>query len=184
MTFARHRASMKWMLVRFNKRETTPQDHPGRLAERLLRAGHRFLAEDAFASALRVERKRAERSGTPVLLVLLSIEETVSSRERQALLLEAALCLFPAVREADIKGWYRRDVAIGVIFTEINQMSAQVQDKILAKIRGTLYRHNGDNPADRVDVSVHVFTDWMEKSGAQSRGSFDLKSYPDLPPRP
>ena len=35
---------------------------------------------------------------------------------------ETALSLFTAVREADIKGWYRHDAVLGVIFTEIDVM--------------------------------------------------------------
>ena len=49
---ARYGTPMKPMQAKLNKREAKKHDHPGRLADRLLEAGHSFLAEDAFTRLL------------------------------------------------------------------------------------------------------------------------------------
>ena len=172
---------MKQMRAQLNKRDATKHDHPGRLADRLLEAGHSFLAEDAFASTLRLEGKRTERSGIPFLLMLLTVEEIVG--EREAPLFETALSLFTTVREVDIQGWYRHGVVIGVIFTEINEMGEQVIGKILAKVHGALCNRIGVELANKVGISVHVFANPEVRNAMQRGASFDPNSYPDLPAR-
>ena len=174
---------MKQMRTQLKKREAKRHDHPGRLADRLLEAGHSFLAEDAFTSTLRLERKRTERSGIPFLLMLLTVEKTMGSREGEALLVESALSLFTAVREVDIKGWYRHGVVIGVIFTEINGMGEWVIGKILAKVHGALCNRIGVELANKVGISVDVFANPEVRNARQDGGSFDPNLYPDLSPR-
>ena len=105
--------------------------------------------------------------------MLLTVEEIVGSREREALLLETAWSLFAAVREVDIKGWYRHDVVIGVIFTEFNEMSEQVVGKILAKVHGALCNRMGVELANTVGISLHVFPSPGVRNAKQCGGSFD-----------
>ena len=178
----RYGASMKRMRAQLNKREAKKHDRPGRLADRLLEADHNFLAEDAFTSTLRLEGKRTERSGTPFLLMLLTVEEIVGSREREALLFDTASSLFTAVREVDIKGWYRHDVVIGIIFTEINEIGEQVIGKVLAKVHGALCNRIGVELANKVGISVHVFANPAVRNARQRGGSFDPNVYTDLSP--
>ncbi len=160
---------MKRILARLNKREATKQDHPGPVAERLLRTGHTFLAENAFASVLHLERKRTDRSGASFLLMLLTVEEAATAGGREVLLLETALSLFTAVREVDMLGWYKHKVTIGVIFTEINDMCEQVIGRIVAKVHEALCARVGIGRANRVGISVHVFTNGEWRNESQER---------------
>ena len=134
-------------------------------------------------STLRLEGKRTERSGIPFLLMLLTVEEIVGLREREALLFETALSLFTTVREVDIQGWYRDGVVIGVIFTEINEMGERVIGKILAKVHDALCNRIGVELANKVGISVHVFANPEVRNAMQRGASFDPNSYPDLPAR-
>jgi len=164
------------------RKEATPHGHLGRRAGRLLKAGHRFLAEDAFTRTLRLEKKRTERSGTSFLLMLLSVEETVTSPKREALLLETAWSLFTAVREVDVTGWYRHDVTLGVIFTGITEMSEQVIGKILAKVHGALCDRIGVEQANKVGISVRVLAKTEVGNTLQSGGSSQSHPYTELEP--
>lgn len=77
--------------------------------------------EETFHYFLALERRRAERSGRPFLLLLvelkdeagqsLSIEPMVASK----LFAVLRLCL----RETDFTGWYRQDLAAGAVLTEL-----------------------------------------------------------------
>lgn len=155
--------------------------HPGVFADRLLEAGHTFLAEDAFTSILRLERKRTERSGKPFLLMLLNVEEIIKSRDKGALLFEPASALFAAAREVDIKGWYQHGAIMAVLFAEISGVHEKVTNKIFAKVYNALCRHVGVELANSVRISMHVFPEPEEATEKNGNGSsFDPDLYPDL----
>jgi lipopolysaccharide/colanic/teichoic acid biosynthesis glycosyltransferase len=156
--------------------------HPGRFADRLLEAGHTFLAEEAFRSILRLERKRTERSAKPFVLMLLNIEEIVGLEGKEALLLETASSLFSAAREVDIKGWYEHEGIMGIIFAEINGVHEKVTSKIFTKVYQALCRHLGVEMANRVKISMHIFPESEEESTGKNGGAFDPNLYPDLSP--
>ena len=165
---------------RSKQKQLKKHKHPGRFADRLLEAGHTFLAEDAFTSILRLERKRTERSGKPFLLMLLNVEEIMGSGYKEPLLFEAASSLFAAAREVDIKGWYDHDGIMGIIFAEISGVHEKVTGKIFTKVYQALCRHVGVEMANRVKISMHVFPE-PEEGGAEKNGnSFDPSLYPDL----
>ena len=96
---------------------------------------------------------------------------------------KTALSLFATVREVDIQGWYGYGATIGVIFTEINEMSERVIGKILAKVHGALCNRIGVELANKVGISVDVFANPEVRNARQDGGSFDPNLYPDLSPR-
>lgn len=164
-------------LMRKSKRldngDAEKYDRPTRLAERLMDAGCTFLAEDAFASILHLEKKRVERSRASFLLMLLDIGEILGLQDKESLLFGAASSLFATSREVDTKGWYRNDRCIGVIFTGINGISDErVSGKILDKIHDALHSHVGVRLANKLKVSMYVFPPQevasTEKSGSNS----------------
>ena len=163
-----------------NQKQGKGHRHPGGFADRLLDAGCTFLAEDAFASILRLERKRTERSGKPFLLMLLNVEEIVGLHDKEPLLFEAASSLFAAAREVDLKGWYEHDRIMGIIFAEISGVHEKVTSKVFTKVYQALCRHIGVDAANRVKISIHVFPE-PEGGGAEKNGgNFDANLYPDL----
>jgi lipopolysaccharide/colanic/teichoic acid biosynthesis glycosyltransferase len=164
------------------QKQSERHEHPGHFADRLLEADHIFLAEDAFTSILRLERKRTERSGKPFLLMLLNVEEIVGSHDKEPLLFEAASSLFAAAREVDIKGWYEHDRIMAIIFAEISGIHEKVTRKIFTKVYQALCRRIGVEMANKVRISMHVFPETEEGSVGGNGGSFDPNLYPDLSP--
>ena len=165
---------------RGKQKEVRAHKHPGAFANRLSETGQTFLAEDAFRSILRLERKRTERSAKPFILMLLNVEEIMASSDKEPLLFEAASSLFAAAREVDIKGWYEHDGIMGVIFAEISDVNEKVTSKIFTKVYQALCRRIGVEMANRVRISMHVFPE-PEEDGTEKRGSgFDPNLYPDL----
>src|SRR6476661_4053638 len=80
----------------------------------------RFVTEEWFASALRLERKRTERSRKPFVLVLLNIESFASlNGSRQSFVDQVVNALASFMRETDVTGWYRDGSVLGNIFTEL-----------------------------------------------------------------
>lgn len=77
-----------------------------------------LYVEDYFNELLRIERKRTERSKKPFLLVLVDVSG-IAWGERDYLLHGVCSVLFGSTREIDVKGWYKHNAVVGVLFTEL-----------------------------------------------------------------
>lgn len=77
--------------------------------------------EEAFRYFLAIERKRAERAGHPVLLLLVDLKEepgAVRTRIDTRLAGKLFSCLRLYLRDTDIIGWYREGLVAGAVLTE------------------------------------------------------------------
>ena len=78
-----------------------------------------FCPKIIFTRMICLERKRAERSGKPFLLMLLDTGR-FSPSEKNGRLLQN---VFPRsrcpTRDTDVIGWYKSESVVGVMFTEI-----------------------------------------------------------------
>jgi hypothetical protein len=115
------------------------------------RHGHAYN-EAAFRYLLALERRRSERLGLPLLLLLVELE---SSPPWSSLLDRRAARLFAALvgcaRETDIIGWYRRDRVAGIVLTELGscaleEVSDLVRARAIAALNGAV--------ASRVHVRI------------------------------
>ncbi len=81
-----------------------------------------FLPKPDFLNRLRIEKRRADRSKSPLSIVLLSFgEKTVSDRQR---IQEFLNSLHKNMRETDIKGWIDHNV-MGLILPDTNEKGVQ-----------------------------------------------------------
>jgi len=64
--------------------------------------------EGCFHSELKIEKKRAERSRKPFLLMLLHIDKVFIPKEKDEAVDKIVTLLFSLTRETDIKGWYEQ----------------------------------------------------------------------------
>ncbi|MHB8652825.1 MAG: sugar transferase [Terriglobia bacterium] len=135
-----------------------------------------FVSDDVFAAALCLERKRAERSGKLMVLMLLEAEDLLRSEpDAFQKIVEA---LFSTTRETDVAGWYKRGSVIGVLFTEIGDaVKVVIAKTILAKMDAALSRHLGRELAKEITVLLNFFPeDWDTKDpGAKVNSTL----YPD-----
>lgn len=77
------------------------------------------LGEKAFRRMIAIERKRTERSQSPLLLMLLDAETASPSSQNGSYLPRVLPVLQQLTRETDITGWYCEKSVIGVLFTEL-----------------------------------------------------------------
>jgi exopolysaccharide biosynthesis polyprenyl glycosylphosphotransferase len=141
-----------------------------------------FLTESQFRKALRLERRRAERSQKLFLLVLLAKsqpnEQNVSTDFASAIQ-KVLSTLATTIRETDLWGWYEHQSVGGIIFTEFNGTSrpkiiATVSEKLDQALRSVMYPEH----SRRVRLSFHFFPeDWTDGDRPQSP---DEMLYPDL----
>ena len=138
-----------------------------------------LLTEQHFQRAIVLERKRSERSGKAFLLMLIDSGNCSCSEERGKLISEILSPLSLCTRETDVLGWYKKDVSVGVIFTEISiEDKASIGEVIQARITEVLWNRLKVEQRGQVTISLHVFPeDW--DSNDKNR-SHDPRLYPDL----
>jgi len=71
-----------------------------------------LLTQDMFQRFLCWERKRAERSGKCVLLMLLNAEKLLVTKQSNKVLATIVSALSSPTRETDILGWYERNAVL------------------------------------------------------------------------
>ena len=137
-----------------------------------------IAAQDTFMRMLSLERKRTERTGDPLLLVLLHFESLGEfSRNREVPRIVASLT--SAIRDTDITGWYEYPSTLGVIFTALKCPDRKtVKSAILLRIHRALEASLEPNEMmERIQVSLHFYP---EDDGDGPGLSLDERLYPDL----
>ena len=135
------------------------------------------ISEGVFHSLLTLERKRAERSRKPFVLMLMDAH--LENGSAGAVLKEATNIVIASKRETDLIGWYRQNSILGVIFTEINAGADRpISEFLRSKFERTLAERMGKEKSARIAISFHVFPETWDKE--QSGWVADTKLYPDL----
>jgi lipopolysaccharide/colanic/teichoic acid biosynthesis glycosyltransferase len=136
-------------------------------------AGGFYIAE-SFNMILCLERKRRERSERPMTLMLIDI--MLIPGEKQGLTVKTISHLLTSLtRDTDIKGWYRENQIIGVLFTEFNAFDKQ---EILKKIRNGLERSLPPDQMLNINFSIHDFPDAGKQDPCDPQANSVL--YPDV----
>ena len=135
------------------------------------------LGEQVFQGMLALERRRAERSRKPFILMLITVRGQNGSSGR-ILQRVSSLCA-RSTRETDLVGWYASGSTIGVIFTEIGEeQTGSTAEALRTKVGLALREKLGAAIADSISISVHIFPQAWE--GGQSGPLADSELYPDL----
>ncbi len=138
------------------------------------------FSEELFAELLSLERKRAERSRRPFLLMLVHARQLLQVERPNGAFARLAIALCSAKRETDICGWHKKDSVIGVIFTELGSVDTSTwRDTISPKVHSALQSNLAPSELEGVRISFHVFP---EDPGSQNGGSEESRVhlYPDI----
>jgi exopolysaccharide biosynthesis polyprenyl glycosylphosphotransferase len=138
-----------------------------------------LLTQDMFQRFLCWERKRAERSGKCVLLMLLNAEKLLVTKQSNRLLATIVSAVSSPTRETDILGWYERNAVLGIIFTELHKSDRdRLQNLMSAEVSARLHADLNQEEVDQIRISFHSFPE----DGDKSNGSplIDETIYPDL----
>jgi lipopolysaccharide/colanic/teichoic acid biosynthesis glycosyltransferase len=135
------------------------------------------LAEHTFHSMLTHERRRAERSRKPFVLMLL--DANLEDGTANGILRQAVNVIVASKRETDLVGWYKQDAILGVIFAEVNMEGDRpITEALRTKIEVVLAKHMGSEQAANIAISLHIFPEAWDKDG--SGWVADSKLYPDI----
>jgi exopolysaccharide biosynthesis polyprenyl glycosylphosphotransferase len=140
--------------------------------------GTEILNEKSFSQMLCLERKRTERSGRRFVLMLLESETLVRGGSDDHALDRVMRTLLQSTRETDIKGWYKENTVVGVIFTEVGPADGKtVATALLNRVTNALCATLSIDEINQIRVSFHVFPD--DLAGGNQSGPLDLTLYPD-----
>src|SRR6202162_4518162 len=135
-----------------------------------------LLAENVFHSMLTMERRRAERSRKPFVLMLLDAHLENGTAEET--LKQAVDIVVASKRETELVGWYKQGAILGIIFTEVNlEGEAPITETLRTKVETACAKHLGRDRAGKIAISVHLFPESFDKDG--SGWVADSKLYPD-----
>jgi lipopolysaccharide/colanic/teichoic acid biosynthesis glycosyltransferase len=135
------------------------------------------LEEQAFQSILTLERRRAERSRQPFVLMLLDASAARADRRRPGCAERLASVVSGTIRESDLVGWYQQNTILGVIFTEVKtDGNGSIAESLCAKVSSTLGGALDPALAAKLILSAHLFP---ENSSSPDLG-VDVRLYPDL----
>lgn len=117
-----------------------------------------IYTEAQFQEMLHLETRRSERSSRPFLLMRITPTEGLDERESLDLFKKIAFVLGKVTRDTDIKGWYKNEKSIGVIFTEIRQAPEHaIESRIHQKIHSNLLKLLNFNQASKVKIEFEAY---------------------------
>jgi len=137
------------------------------------------LKEEVCHAMLTLERRRADRSRKPFVLMLLDLHAVHKNGSSSIFIERLTSVVSDAIRETDIIGWYEEDVILAVIFTEINlegknPVTEVLHSKVVAALRDNLDHRLASN----LVISVHLFPESWDKDRPDRVA--DVKLYADL----
>ena len=138
-----------------------------------------FRDEDYFQKALRIERKRSERSGKPFLLMLIDTRKLINSKNGKTIFRKIVSQLNLHTRETDIKGWHAHKSVIGVIFTEISEQDKDfIFEKITHRVQDSLFFVIESEYFHEMKLSLQWFPN--KNSEGENKYEPDPVFYPDV----
>ena len=139
-----------------------------------------ILPEEYFHRTICLERKRAERSGKPFLLMLLDIGSAFQTEKNSKVAQSILSALALSTRDTDVAGWYKQDKVVGIMFTEIApDLKKSILATILMRVSGSLKDCLTLEQFSQIGITFHLFPeDWEEHSTPQDPNESAM--YPDL----
>jgi lipopolysaccharide/colanic/teichoic acid biosynthesis glycosyltransferase len=125
---------------------------------------------------LYLERKRAERSGNPFVLMLFDIDSLHKNKKKSAVkIISESLAL--SMREVDLKGWYKHDSVIGAIFTGAGASQINIiKNKYFEILK--IQSFSDQSTFQNIMITFHIFPEKSNEGEDKSR--FDMNLYPEL----
>ena len=115
-----------------------------------------FFDEPVFKEMLNHEMKRSQRSMKPLMLMCFDISGMMipnCTHEHRILRKAFAKC----VRETDVRGWYRQESIMGILFTEIESALPSVRDSLFRRVMAHMVSQAGPSVLFKVKVTFHIY---------------------------
>jgi hypothetical protein len=114
--------------------------------------------EEAFRYFLQVERKRASRSNSRFLLLLVDLKRDEQHRANfdEATAAKLFGTMLPCLRETDFIGWYRQGRVASAVLTQVGELpGVEVSNLVADRVREALGQSLSANIASRLQLRVY-----------------------------
>ena len=116
------------------------------------------LNQEQFRRMVSVERRRIQRSGKALLLMLVEIRQQNRSENDTKILRKVLLALASSTRETDVTGWYKANAAAAVLFTDVATDDRNFLLKtILTRVSETVRNSLTSQQFSQISASFHFF---------------------------
>ena len=138
-----------------------------------------ILEQKVFHTMLTLERRRAERSKSPFILLLVDTHLIHKNGNSASFFERLTSVASGLTRETDVVGWYEAANTLGVIFTETTLTEDLGVTEILrSKIAAGLQNAFGDEISAKLIITVHVFPQNAGRKHGSHSG--DAEIYSDM----
>ena len=138
-----------------------------------------LLEEQFFKQAIVRERKRADRSGLAMVMVLVELPQCLMEQKVSG---NAAVMNALSVLASDvgILGWFTSSYVIGLIMPEFDPADVEgACDRITSTVKSAVTPQSTDGLARRISIKLLVYPE-PTPSNSEQVSSLDLALYPDL----
>jgi lipopolysaccharide/colanic/teichoic acid biosynthesis glycosyltransferase len=153
------------MTVTIERRSSPPRPMSDRRARQ---ARPQLIGQDLFRGVLVRERRRADRSDRPLLLVLVGLAGGLESGPAR-IWRAVSQALDACKRDTDVIGWFEQDQAIGVILPDIPGTGAAFVHELERRVRRELARTLEPDALEQLSVRllVHPGPAGVEEAGVE-----------------
>ncbi len=138
-----------------------------------------ILQEETFHGMLTLERRRAERSHKPFVLMLLDASAFVDAEAATRIMSRVTSVLLKCTRETDLVGWHKKGLILGVIFTEISlEFENPITEILHSKVVNALHDELSRELTSNLFVTAHLLPESRDRGAAEPVA--DTRFYPDL----
>ena len=139
---------------------------------------HPVFDEDLFKDTVTRERKRTERSGLAMVMLLIGVQDS-RPENTSALFAVIANALSAIKSDIDILGWFERQSIMGLIVPEIDTAKlATTCERLEAEFRKEITNRFDENLAQRLSIRLRVYPEPLELEEALQH--MDPFLYPEL----
>jgi len=116
------------------------------------------LSQEAFRRISCLEMKRAVRSNSFFLLMLMDLGRTFPANDGRMPFSVLCPALSSCTRETDVIGWYENESVLGAILTDIDGGDRDaIQKVVLARVKAALCAQLTSQQVDQINFSFYLF---------------------------
>jgi lipopolysaccharide/colanic/teichoic acid biosynthesis glycosyltransferase len=135
--------------------------------------------EELFKDTVTRERKRTDRSGLAMVMLLIGVEDS-QGENKSAVFAGIATVLSAIKSDIDIFGWFKRASIMGLIVPEIDTANlASTCERLESRFRKEITSRFEGNLTERLSIRLRVYPE-PRQLGEEERQMVDPFLYPEL----